>query len=178
MALGPHYHPAGMGIWARMGRILDWPMCGLVIPPGTRVDPDTFPEEEFPTWCLKCEYSLRGLTDNRCPECGTEFDRGQLLVREYVLEWGKWMFSQSPYGKRAQRRLVAAVVSSSLICFILSAIVYDLGLDPVWWLLTLLAPVSVCPALWIFCESRTEGFGVSWRKRRRVLEVIKADMAA
>src|SRR5690349_11519396 len=25
-------------------------------------------------YCLKCGYSLRGLTDNHCPECGTEFD--------------------------------------------------------------------------------------------------------
>src|SRR4051812_7935860 len=24
--------------------------------------------------CLKCNYALRGLTSNRCPECGAQFD--------------------------------------------------------------------------------------------------------
>lgn len=26
--------------------------------------------------CLNCGYSLRGLPENRCPECGKRFDRG------------------------------------------------------------------------------------------------------
>lgn len=26
------------------------------------------------SWCLECDYSLAGLTENRCPECGRVFD--------------------------------------------------------------------------------------------------------
>jgi hypothetical protein len=26
--------------------------------------------------CLECGYALRGLTGDRCPECGREFDHG------------------------------------------------------------------------------------------------------
>jgi hypothetical protein len=28
--------------------------------------------------CLECDYDLRGLTENRCPECGTPFDPEEL----------------------------------------------------------------------------------------------------
>lgn len=61
----------------------------LVIPSDTRVDPAMFPEDEFPVFCSKCDYLLHGLPDNRCPECGNEFDRGRLLVQQYVGEYGK-----------------------------------------------------------------------------------------
>ena len=54
------------------------------VPLGTRVDPALFPEDEYPVHCLVCGYALRGLTDNRCPECGEEFTRGHLLVELYV----------------------------------------------------------------------------------------------
>jgi predicted RNA-binding Zn-ribbon protein involved in translation (DUF1610 family) len=30
--------------------------------------------EEFVPRCAKCGYNLTGLTENRCPECGTAFD--------------------------------------------------------------------------------------------------------
>jgi hypothetical protein len=30
--------------------------------------------------CLTCGYDLRGLSDNRCPECGTAFDPKQVIV--------------------------------------------------------------------------------------------------
>jgi len=30
--------------------------------------------EEFVPRCAKCGYNLTGLTENRCPECGTPFD--------------------------------------------------------------------------------------------------------
>lgn len=60
-----------------------------LIPADTRVDPSLFPEDEFPLVCPKCNYSLRGLPDNICPECGSQFDRGRLLVEQYVIEGGK-----------------------------------------------------------------------------------------
>ncbi len=40
--------------------------------------------------CLKCGYSLRGLTENRCPECGTPFDP-DLMARSYLPEWPRLM---------------------------------------------------------------------------------------
>lgn len=57
-----------------------------VIPLNARVAPALFSEEEFPVYCPKCEYLLRGLPDGRCPECGEPFERERLLVVEYV-EW-------------------------------------------------------------------------------------------
>lgn len=64
-------------------------MHGLSMPLDARVDPSLFPEDEFPVYCPSCDYLLRGLADNRCPECGEAFDRGRLLVEQYVLERGK-----------------------------------------------------------------------------------------
>lgn len=32
--------------------------------------------DDSPACCLDCKYPLRGLTGNRCPECGREFDPG------------------------------------------------------------------------------------------------------
>lgn len=60
-----------------------------IIPPETRVDPAAFSEDEFPVVCPQCNYQLRGLPHNTCPECGRPFDRGRLLVEQYVIERGK-----------------------------------------------------------------------------------------
>lgn len=37
--------------------------------------------------CLNCDYALRGLQDNRCPECGQEFDPRDFLPRVYSDLW-------------------------------------------------------------------------------------------
>ena len=67
-------------------RVLNTPIGRRVrrIPRGTQVDPALFPEDEYPVQCLNCGYDLRGLPDGRCPECGTEFVRGHLLVELYA----------------------------------------------------------------------------------------------
>jgi len=62
---------------------------GQVIPPDARVSPDEFSEDEFPVYCPSCDYPLRGLQGHYCPECGREFERGRLLVEQYVIEQGK-----------------------------------------------------------------------------------------
>ena len=61
---------------------------GRFIAPEDRVDPERFSETEFPLVCPRCEYSLRGLGDCPCPECGTPVDRGRLLVDQYVIGAG------------------------------------------------------------------------------------------
>jgi hypothetical protein len=73
-----------VAVWSWLHR----PLFGTrVIPRDATVDPTLFPEEEYPVYCPKCGYLLRGLPDGKCPECGTEFARGRLLVRQYVVEW-------------------------------------------------------------------------------------------
>ena len=33
-------------------------------------------------YCLECGYNLTGLTENRCPECGEDFNRDQLIKNQ------------------------------------------------------------------------------------------------
>lgn len=74
-----------MSMLARLVSVLKRPLFGTrVIPAGARVDPSQFSEDEFPVYCPKCDYLLRGLPAARCPECGADFDRGKLLVEQYV----------------------------------------------------------------------------------------------
>jgi len=89
-------------VWNYLNR----PILGTkIIPPNARVDPLLFSDDEFPVYCPKCEYSLRGLSDPRCPECGEPFDRGRLLVIQYV----------EYRSKRNSRTLLRLSVSSFLL---------------------------------------------------------------
>ncbi len=63
-------------------------LCKRAKSPDFRVDPAFFPEDEFPIFCLKCKYELRGLPDGRCPECGEPLDRSRQLVECCVLRYG------------------------------------------------------------------------------------------
>lgn len=89
---------------------LNRPLFGtLVIPAEARVDPQHFPDADFPVHCPHCDYLLRGLPEPRCPECGQPFDRGRLLVQQYV----------ERQGSRERRRRLAtlAIVILSLVLF-------------------------------------------------------------
>ncbi len=77
------------------------------IPVGASVEPALFPEDEYPVRCLTCGYSLRGLPDGRCPECGASFERGRLLVDIYAR-------SRRPAGDR-WRRVTMWLINLSLI---------------------------------------------------------------
>jgi hypothetical protein len=72
-------------------RVID----GQVVPPDARVDPAAFPDDQFPVYCPQCRYLLRGLTSDRCPECGTPFDRGRLLVGQYIFSPERWQCARS-----------------------------------------------------------------------------------
>lgn len=50
----------------------------------TSVDLPELSEAEYPVFCARCGYELRGLPDSRCPECGETFNRTRLLVDQYV----------------------------------------------------------------------------------------------
>lgn len=84
------------------------PALNAMIPPDARVDPDRFPEEEFPLYCPACDYLLRGLPGNRCPECGQAFDRGRLLVEQYVIQQDARNWPRAT--KYAKRTIVASLV--------------------------------------------------------------------
>jgi hypothetical protein len=71
-----------MGFFARVNRVLDTHLWG--VPRGARLDPALFPEAEYPVLCPRCAYDLHGLPDSRCPECGQGFERGRLLIDQYV----------------------------------------------------------------------------------------------
>lgn len=80
--------------------LLNKPLFGTtVIPRDASVEPASFSDEEFPVHCPTCGYLLRGLPDGKCPECGNPFERGQLLVRQYVLEWQGTAWKHSAAGK-------------------------------------------------------------------------------
>lgn len=83
----------------------------LDIPLGTAVDPALFPEDEFPVECLGCGYELRGLPDGRCPECGREFARGELLVSVYY------------FGESRRKRWIAIL---GAVCFWVALLVLGL----------------------------------------------------
>lgn len=73
------------------------------------VDPAQFPEREFPVRCMRCAYLLQGLDEARCPECGDPFDRGILLVEQYIRD----RLPQCDSGRRVARRImmVAAIIT-------------------------------------------------------------------
>lgn len=71
-----------------VARLLRKPLFGTrIIPADARLRLEVLPEEEFPIFCDRCGYLLRGLPENRCPECGTPFDPHRLLLNSYVHGW-------------------------------------------------------------------------------------------
>ena len=99
---------------------LNKPLFGTkVIPPDARVDPARFPEDEFPLYCPKCDYLLRGLAEDRCPECGKSFDRGRLLVVNYVQD----PFRRTWRHTRIGRALLWGAAGGFILTF-LPAVIY------------------------------------------------------
>ena len=103
-------------------------------------------------YCLDCGYNLRGLDGDpvRCPECGHDNRRGDLLVPAAAI-------------KRALRRLetgaalVGAMPAVLLLFFLplLAAIAYGaMDPPPPWILVIILALVLLCVVIWIAGISR------------------------
>ena len=82
--------------------------------------------------CLGCGYLLEGLPENRCPECGREFDPGNpgsYMSRQY---------SGMPY----LIAVVLGIVALAIPLGVAKAGDHDL-VDPSVWLVLLLAPLMV-----------------------------------
>lgn len=103
------------GLLARVSRLLRRPLFGtFVVRKDARVDPTLFSEEEFPVFCPKCRYALRGLRDGLCPECGRAFERGLLLVRQYVFEWGEPLWRRTRFGRVTRWCITGMVICVSI----------------------------------------------------------------
>lgn len=111
-----------MKLLAKLGQLLD-----RAIPAEARVDPAGFPEGEFPVHCPRCRYLLAGVPGPRCPECGRPFDRGRLLVEQYVL-------GRSPQQSAATSRrwLVALLAAKGLIVTVGVFTLLAWSWDPIW----------------------------------------------
>lgn len=59
--------------------------------------------------CSRCGYDLTGLSLNRCPECGLEFDPQRLVIVEFRRE------------SVANRILVADAIAAVIVCGLLLA---------------------------------------------------------
>ncbi len=162
--------------------VLKKPLFGTtVIPRGAMVDPAQFPEEEYPVHCTKCQYCLNGLPDGRCPECGTEFDRGQLLVSTYVRGWRVGFLGNSTAWKWFWRFIIAGISTRFLGwlgLFLLNS--FDKVNPPNQMLIRMLmvmmfiGPVFYFTAFAIAIKACPRGF----RKRRRaIIEAIKPTSA-
>lgn len=93
-----------MSIAKTLKRWLNKPLFGTrVIPKDAVVDATAFSEDEYPVHCTKCGYLLRGLEDGLCPECGTFFERGRLLVVQYFQSWKGPAWRDSATGRWSQR---------------------------------------------------------------------------
>ena len=115
------FRNAGTVLWS----VLNKPLFGTrVIPRDAAVDPKHFSEDEYPVHCPKCGYLLRGLPDGRCPECGTPFERGRLLVQQYVREWKGASLKDSRAGKWCSWASTACIALPVLSCLGFVCIAY------------------------------------------------------
>ena len=97
--------------------------------------------------CPECRYNLTGLTENRCPECGTPFDPRQLWwlthvqphlatpwdygqdIRSFVKTWLLAAFRPTALAKDFPRRhYTDCATGYSLICYLVTAFVFVLSL--------------------------------------------------
>jgi hypothetical protein len=145
-----------------------------MIPPEARVDPGRFPEADFPLYCPSCGYLLRGLTSDRCPECGRPFERGRLLVEQYVIERGKRLSRRTTAW--AKRTLVIGIVlfAASWLSLALTVIVWS-PMRPAPPVMDLASIWLGVPAMMLALVSgglQSRAWSVARDKSRQVFEAI------
>ena len=131
---------------------------GRVIPRDGAVDSNLFSEDEFPVYCPKCGYLLRGLPDGRCPECGTSFERGRLLVRQYVFKYGEPAWRSTRMGKWMTRLLIAG--------YLLVVLAYAGLYVALRWMKTQDTPAKLSAAL------ETLGTALKWAQVVMILALV------
>ncbi len=168
------------------------PLFGtLVNPRDATVDPALFPEDHYPVFCTKCGYCLRGLPDGKCPECGTTFARGQLLVRTYVKVWSGVLWRDSAARKWVWRFIVTgyalpvvAILGFEFMKYFRYFGYFDSSSPPspaaldsairlqlyVLLAIFLAGPLFLFGALVIAVKTYPRG---SWKRRRAIIDAIK-----
>jgi len=172
---------------AALWSLLNKPLFGThVIPRDASVDPTLFPEQEYPVYCSKCTYLLRGLPDGKCPECGTSFERGKLLVRTYVSAWSGALWRDSAARKWFWWLLATGIAlpflaSLGFVCMKYfgsfnspnppSSAALDSAFRLVYALLGVMfvGPVLQLVALAIVVKAYPRG---SWKRRRAIIDAI------
>lgn len=160
--------------------ILRKPLFGMIlIRRNSTVDPTLFPEDDYPVFCTKCGYCLRGLSDGKCPECGTTFARGQLLVRTYVNAWSGALWRDSAARRWYWRFMVTGIALPIVAGFLSVMYMKYLGNfhSPAFRLpyalgaVMFAAPPLFCfAALVIAVKAYPRG---SWKRRRAIIDAIK-----
>ena len=79
------------------------PACAAA--PSTAFDPAAPVPAEYDVFCERCGYSLVGLVGDRCPECGANFDAGELPFARVP-----WLHRRRIGTFRAYRQTVAQVL--------------------------------------------------------------------
>jgi hypothetical protein len=136
-----------------------------IIPADARVDPAGFPDKSFPVLCPDCRYLLRGLSGNACPECGGTFDRGRLLVEQYVMRPDTCLFAR--HGRLGRLLLAAGLVISigSLGFLALMNVLVTKGRAGMLSG-SALGLYGTCMLCGVACSSGTAW--LQWRNRRRI----------
>jgi len=142
------------------------PLFGTrVIPRDARLDLETLAEADFPIYCEKCGYLLRGLPEERCPECGSVFDRRKLLLKQYVHDW----FGYTARSSRVGRWVIRCCVAGILL------ILLEIGMGTLAGYLVRIVPAGLTSAsavqyqiLWRVV------YGVGWALRVGLLFVLLA----
>lgn len=171
-----------------VGSLLRKPLFGTtVIPRDATVDPGLFPEDEYPIHCRTCDYCLRGLPDGKCPECGTIFERGLLLITTYGFGQRRAYWRKSAARKWFWVCLVAGIAIVQLPALAVTCLSYFGYFDSgnarslaVWpyllrirlivWSVISTSVLFSLTALVIAVKALPRG----WRKRRRaIIDAIK-----
>jgi hypothetical protein len=130
--------------------------------------PEQLPERWLHACCSCCRYALRGLPDNRCPECGTAFDPTdpQRYVRPSPNgRCAKWLLRPTRWIAGSSRFVCIAIVLAQMFLF----------LPFVATLLLLLAAeiLMAAPYLyWSTCRQWT------WRSTLLFEQIQQIDLAA